>query len=171
MGPLGFQNLYALAMRRDQAESRGIDSIEDLIPIANELVAAGDMEFFGRPEWLTIRDTYNIDFARKLTFDPSLMYTAIDEGQVDLITAYTSDGRVAAFDLVILDDPRNALLPYDAILVTSAEIAGDNRAMAVLAKLENAISDDLMRQASRIVDVDGGSVAEAVSFLRRQIGE
>ena len=48
---LGFQNLYALAMRREQAEQLGIRSINDLKPFADGLVAGGDLEFFGRPEW------------------------------------------------------------------------------------------------------------------------
>ena len=51
-----------------------------------------------------LRDTYRIDFAEKLTFDTTLMYTAIAEEQVDVIAAYTTDGRVAEFDLVILED-------------------------------------------------------------------
>jgi len=169
IGALGFQNLYAFAMRRDRAEELGIDSIEDLIPVANTLIAAGDLEFFGRPEWATVRDTYNIDFARKLTFDSALMYTAVEEGQVDLITAYTTDGRVDAFDLKILEDPRNALLPYDGILVTSPEAAKDEAFLAALRDLRGAIPDALMRRANRIVDVDGGSVSQAVAWLRQQI--
>lgn len=169
VGPLGFQNLYAFAMRRDWADEQGIDSIEDLIPVAHTLVAGGDLEFFGRPEWITVRDTYNIDFARKLTFDSALMYTALEEGQVDLITAYTTDGRVAAYDLKILEDPRNALLPYDGILLTSPQAASDPVFLAALERLQGAIPDAVMRQANRIVDVDGRSINQAVAWLREQI--
>lgn len=169
VGPMGFQNLYAFAMRRDRAAELGVQSIEDLIPIADSLVAAGDLEFFGRPEWLSVRDTYGIDFARKLTFDVTLMYTAVAEGQVDLITAYSSDGRIAAYDLLILDDPRSALLPYDGILVTSPEASEDSELLAVLDALPGEITDSRMREANKIVDVDGGSVAEAVDYLRGEI--
>lgn len=170
-GPLGFQNLYTFAMQRERAAELGVESIEDLMPIANSLVAGGDLEFFGRPEWIAVRDTYNIDFARKLTFDTALMYTAVAEGQVDLITAYSSDGRIAAYDLLLLEDPRSALLPYDALLVASPEAAQDPELVGVLDNLQGTITDARMQEANRIVDVEGGSVADAVAYLQRVTGE
>jgi osmoprotectant transport system permease protein len=57
LGPTGFENLYALAMRRDRAEELGIGTIEDMLPYARDLVCAGDLEFFSRPEWIRLRDT------------------------------------------------------------------------------------------------------------------
>lgn len=169
LGFPGFQNRYALAMRRDRAEELGVSSIEDLIPIASTLSAGGDLEFFGRSEWPRLRDLYGIDFSNKLTFDASLMYTAVEERQVDLITAYTTDGRVPAFDLLILDDPRNALLPYDGMLLASTSAASSLEFRQALMAINNGISDQLMREANRIVDVDGKSVAEAVAFLQAQL--
>jgi osmoprotectant transport system permease protein len=168
-GALGFQNLYAFAMNRARAEELGVTSIEDLIAISDGLTAGGDLEFFGRPEWYSVRDTYGMDFGRKLTFDPTLLYTAAAENQVDVITAYSTDGRIAAYDLLVLDDPRQALLPYDGILLLSPEAATDDRLRSVLARLEGTITDTMMRSANRIVDVDGGSVAEAVRYLQSAI--
>ena len=169
VGALGFQNLYALAMRKDRAQELGIDSIEDMIPVAHNLVAAGDLEFFGRPEWIALRETYDIDFSEKLTFDAALMYNAVDDGQVDLIVAYTSDGRVAAFDLKILEDPRNAFLPYDGILVASSSASKNPVFMRVVESLVGQISDEEMREANRIVDVNGGSILDAVSYLQSAV--
>ena len=171
IGPAGFQNLYTLAMRRERARELGVSSIEDLIPIARELVAGGDLEFFGRPEWIAVRDAYGIDFSQKLTFDTTLMYTAVDEGQVDLITAYTSDGRIAHFDLLVLDDPRNAMLPYDGFLLASGEAARNPVFTAALSAVAGRISDEIMREANRIVDVEGRPVSDAVEYLRRAIRE
>lgn len=165
LGPSGFQNLYAFAMRRDRAEELGIRTIEDIVPIAAELSCGSDLEFFGRPEWLRVRDLYAIDFGKKLTFDAALMYGAVNDRQVDLITAYTTDGRVAAYDLVIIEDPRNALLPYDGLYVASKRAAADDRFMAAIEPLINAIPDEVMREANKIVDVDGQSVATAVQYL------
>lgn len=171
VGPLGFQNLYAFAMARSRAEELGVQSIEDLIPIAENLVAGGDLEFFGRPEWVSVRDTYNIDFQRKLTFDTALMYTAVAEGQVDLITAYSSDGRIAAYDLLVLEDPRSALLPYDGMLVTSPRAAEDSQLLDRLERLQGKITDPLMREANRIVDVEGRSISDAVNFLQSALAD
>jgi osmoprotectant transport system permease protein len=166
IGAPGFENRYALAMRKDRAAELGVESIEDLLPVATSLVAAGDIEFFGRPEWITLRDTYNIDFAEKLTFDVSLMYTAVDEGQVDIITAYTSDGRIAAYDLLVLEDSREAMLPYDGLLLASSQAAQDPEFVRIISQLSGKISDATMREANRIVDVEGGSVNDAVSYLQ-----
>lgn len=165
-GRLGFQNLYALAMRRDRAQELGITSIEDLLPFAREMTAAGDLEFFSRPEWIQLRDTYNMDFREKLTFDPALMYTAVEEGQVDVISAYTTDGRVAAFDLLILEDTLGAIPPYDGFLLVAGENSSDSEFMSVLASLDQQISDEAMREANRIVDVEGRPISEAVAYLQ-----
>ena len=163
---LGFQNLYALAMRRDRAEAMGISSINDLLPVAEDLIAAGDLEFFGRPEWVRLREAYGIDFDEKLTFDTSLMYTAVAEGQVDVISAYTTDGRVAEFDLLLLEDPLNALPPYDGFLAVSEEAMNDPLFVETLSALENKITSDVMREANRLVDVEGKSLTEAVAYIR-----
>jgi osmoprotectant transport system permease protein len=171
IGPSGFQNLYALAMRKDRAAELGVTTIEDLIPIASELSCGADLEFFGRPEWISLRDTYNIDFADKLTFDATLMYSAVNDRQVDLITAYTTDGRVSAYDLLLLEDPRNALLPYDGLFVASEEAASNDVFMSVISELVNRIDDEMMREANRIVDVDGRSVGDAVMFLQTRLAE
>lgn len=169
VGALGFQNLYALAMRKDRAEELGVNTIEDIIPVARDLIAAGDLEFFGRPEWIALREIYDIDFAQKLTFDPALMYNAVNDGQVDLIAAYTSDGRVAAFNLKILDDPRSAFLPYDGFLIASSSAAQNELFMEAVRSLVNNISDEEMREANKIVDVDGRSISDAVQYLQGAI--
>ena len=166
IGALGFQNLYSFAMRRDRAAELNVSSIEDLIPVADRLVAGGDLEFFGRPEWISVRDSYGIDFDRKLTFDTTLMYTAVDQGQVDIITAYTSDGRVAHFDLLVLEDPRNALLPYDGFLLAASDAARDPEFTKALSDLVGRIPNEVMREANRIVDVEGRPVSDAVEYLR-----
>jgi osmoprotectant transport system permease protein len=169
IGPTGFQNLYSLAMRRDRAAELGITSIEDLAPLARNLICGADLEFFGRPEWSSLRDTYNFDFSQKLTFDPALMYTAVNERQVDVITAYSTDGRVAAFDLLILEDPRSAFLPYDGILLASSAAAQNPDFVEAVFPLVNAISDQLMREANRMVDVEGRSVSDAVDYVFENI--
>ena len=169
VGFTGFQNRYALAMRRDRAEELGVTSIEDLVSIAAELSAGADLEFFGRPEWLRLRDLYNMDFGDKLTFDPSLMYRALVDAQVDVISAYTTDGRVAAFDLLLLEDPRNALLAYDGMFLASVSAAEDPDFMRAVESFVDNIPDQAMRQANRLVDVDGESVNVAVEYLRSQM--
>src|SRR4029079_6141058 len=113
----GFENAYALAMRRDQAQKLGVRTISDLVPHASRLTIGGDYEFFQRAEWKTIRDRYGIAMKTERSMDPSLMYQAVANGNVDLISAFSTDGRIAAYDLVLLEDDKRAIPPYDAIVL------------------------------------------------------
>ena len=169
VGPLGFENAYALAMRRDRTAELGIRSIADLSPLAPRLTIAGDPEFFGRPEWTTVREIYGLDGVRTRGMDSTFMYGAVRDGAVDLITSYSTDGRIDAFDLVVLRDPEQAFPPYDAVLLLSPEAARDRQIRATLQPLINAIPNQSMRSANREVDVDGMSVEEAAKRLRDRI--
>jgi osmoprotectant transport system permease protein len=73
---------------------------------------------------------------------------------------------VAAYDLLIVEDPRNALLPYDGMLVASPEASKNPVFLDTLGHLIGKISDDHMREANKIVDVDGGSISDAVDYLQ-----
>jgi osmoprotectant transport system permease protein len=97
--------------------------------------------------------------------DSTFMYGAVRNAEVDIITAYTTDGRIAAFDLVVLEDPRQAIPPYDAVVLLSPEAAADPDVVATMRPLLNAISGDTMRRANMMVDVDALEVAEAAEFL------
>jgi osmoprotectant transport system permease protein len=111
VGPLGFENAYALAMRRDRAAALGARSIGDLAAHASSLSVGGDPEVFGRPEWTRVRDTYGLEGMRTLGMDSTFMYGAVRDGEVDVITGYSTDGRIAAYDLVVLRDPKQAFPP------------------------------------------------------------
>ncbi|MCZ6598962.1 MAG: ABC transporter permease subunit [Planctomycetota bacterium] len=164
LGPLGFENAYALAMRRDHAGSLGVKTIADLRRHAPSLSIGGDYEFFSRPEWYAVRDAYGLAFGEQRSFDSTLMYSAIRDEAVDVISAFSTDGRIAAFDLVVLEDPKESLPPYDAVLLLSRATAED--VADALQPLVGAIDDDAMRRANMLVDVDGGTIESAAATLR-----
>ena len=169
-GGLGFENAYALAMRRPQAQSLGIASIRDLAKHAPRLKAAGDYEFFQRPEWASVRDSYRLNFTELVTLDPTLMYSALEQGQVDVISAYSTDGRIAAMDLLVLDDPQQALPPYDALVLLSPAASANAELVAAIEPLIGAISDSQMRQANKLVDLEGQSKTVAAEYLAAELG-
>jgi osmoprotectant transport system permease protein len=148
VGALGFENAYALAMPRRRAEALGIRSIADLARQAPNLTAAGDYEFFSRPEWAALRDAYHLAFRAQRQMQPEFMYAAAAAGEVDVISAYTSDGLIAKYDLVVLDDPRHAIPPYDAVLLVSPKKADDAALIDALRPLVGAIDVKLMREAN-----------------------
>jgi len=153
---LGFENAYAVAIRATQAEAMGLTRISDLVPFGPTLSMAGDFEFFSRQEWVSIRDTYGLTLSNQRTMDAALMYEAIAEGAVDLISAYTTDGRIAAYDLRVLEDDRGAIPPYDAVVLVSARLAREwPDVLAALGRLEGTIDVESMRSMNLRVDVDG----------------
>lgn len=165
LGTLGFENAYALAMRRDRASELQLESIADLAEVAPTLRIGGDYEFFARPEWAGVRDRYGLAFAAQQSFDSSLMYTAVAEGHVDVISAFSTDGRIAAFDLQLLDDPLDALPPYDAILLLSRRAQQQRDLTRALTPLIGSIDDERMRAANKAVDMDGASIERAARIL------
>lgn len=165
LGELGFENAYGIAMRRDRAAALGVTSLADLGPLAGELRLGCDYEFLARPEWQGVRDTYALAFADTPSFDASLLYDAVRDGEVDLITAFTSDGRIAAYDLAVLDDPAHALPPYDAIVLLGPLVADDARVVDALTPLVGSIDIDRMRRANALVDRDGRSPDAAAGTL------
>ncbi len=85
----------------------------------------GDYEFFARPEREAVRDAYGLRFATRREFESTFMYQAVASGEVDVISAFTSDGRIAANELLVLADPADAMLPYDAIVLIAPRRARD----------------------------------------------
>jgi osmoprotectant transport system permease protein len=155
LGGLGFENAYALAMPRRRAEELRIVTIDDLKKYSAQWKIGGDLQFFGRPEWVKVRDTYGLQFPRDRIkpMDPDLMYPALTSGEVDVICAYTSDGRIKADDLVVLADPRHAFPPYDAILMVSAKAAARPGFVEALRPLVQSIDVETMREANGAVAV------------------
>jgi len=170
LGALGFENAYGLAMRDAHAAEVGAETIADIAGRSGDWSIGGDYEFFGRPEWRRIREAYGLEFADQISYDSTFMYEALRRGEVELISAFTSDGRIAAYDLRVLDDPRNAIPPYDAVLLLSAEAAENEDLVAALEPLIGAISVETMRGANYMVDRedDKRTVGEAAAWLLEQ---
>jgi osmoprotectant transport system permease protein len=154
LGSIGFENAYALAMRRDRAGELGIKTIADLAARSPQLAIGGDYEFFDRPEWAALRDAYGLKFRQQRQMDSTFMYGAVANGDVDVISAFSSDGRIARFDLLVLDDPKQALPPYDAVLLLAPKRAKDDDLRKALAPLIGKIDVELMREANFRADRD-----------------
>jgi len=172
LGRLGFENAYTFALRPDRAAELGVASLDDLVPVAAGLTAGGDPEFFERPEWQAVQAAYGLRFGETRNFTPTFIYNALQSGEADVISAYTSDGRIAADRLVVLTDPRGALPSYDAVLLLSPRIAADTRVEAALLPLIGAIDVELMRQANYAVDRedDKWTPRQAAAWLLDQAG-
>jgi osmoprotectant transport system permease protein len=171
LGALGFENAYALAMREERAEKLNIRSIDDLARRASELTIGADIEFLDRPEWRALRQVYDLRFKTQKSYNPTFMYRALADGDVDVISAFSSDGRIAADHLVVLEDPRHAAPNYDAVILISPKRRDDVKLIDALRPLIGAIDVDDMRAANYSVDRDENKrgPAQAADELARAI--
>lgn len=170
LGPLGFENAYALAMRREVAEALDIEKTMDLAAHSAGMSIGSDYEFFDRPEWRAFRRAYGLEFREEVAFDSTLMYPAVSEGKVDVITAFTTDGRIDVFDLALIRDEKRVFPSYDAVVLLSAEAARDGSLVDALRGLVGSIDDGTMRRANARVDVEGRTAGESARWLGGRIG-
>jgi osmoprotectant transport system permease protein len=173
LGALGFENAYALAMRRPRAQALGLATLADLAPRAPSLVLGSDLEFLSRPEWRAIQSAYGLSFRAQRRYQPTFMYSALQDGEADVISAFSSDGRIAADDLVTLSDPKGAAPSYDAVVLIAPRRSGDARLRAALQPLIGAIPVGQMRAANLSVDRDRNKLtpAQAAAALDAQIAK
>jgi len=172
LGAVGFENNYALAMKRARASHLGVATIADLARVAPQLTFGTDLEFQSRLEWKSVREAYDLRFRDIKSYNPTFMYRALDDGQADVITAFSSDGRILSQDLVTLDDPGNAFPHYDAIVLIAPRRTDDAKLRAALQPLVGAIDLARMRRANLEVDRDRDKLTPhaAAEKLGRETG-
>jgi osmoprotectant transport system permease protein len=170
LGSLGFENAYAFAMRADRAKALGIASIADLARQAPNLVLGSDLEFLSRPEWKAVKAAYGLSFKAQRSYQPTFMYRALQGGEVDVISAFSSDGRIAADNLVVLGDPKGAIPPYDAVVLIAPGRADDPRLLNALRPLIGKIPVTAMRAANYSVDRDRDKATPAQAARALEVG-
>jgi osmoprotectant transport system permease protein len=170
-GGLGFENAYAFAMTRSRAQRLGIRDLDSMARASTKLRLATDLEFLNRPEWEAVARHYHPAFRQARPYSPTFMYRALSDGSADVITAFSSDGRIAAMDLVTLSDPLGALPHYDAVILLTKRGAQDARLVAALQRLIGAIPIETMRQANGMVDRDADkqTVHQAAAWLETKL--
>ncbi len=153
---VGFRDDYAIAVRKEWAEANRVSSMTELGAYASDLIIGTDPEFAARPDGLPqVLKVYGYSFKEAKQMQPTLMYEAIKNNQVDAIGAYTTDARVDLFNLELMDDDKAALPPYDAIIIVKEDFAQSNpEVIEILAMLEEKIDTDTMRQLNYLYDVE-----------------
>ena len=165
---LGFENTFALVVRRADADSLGLATISDLAAVADDMTAGFGPEFMAREDgYPGLSRTYGLAFGDVRQLELGLMYRALEGGEIDVAVANSTDGQIEGLDLVVLRDDRRYFPPYQAAPVVRREIL--ERVPAVwdaLASLEGALDVTEMRRLNRRVAVDGGDPALVVREWR-----
>lgn len=171
--PLGFENTYAVAVRRETAERLGLRTLGDLSRAAPELVAGLSPDFIGRPDGLPgLRERYGgLAFREVRSLLQAVKYRALAEGAVDVIDGYSTDGAIARYDLVVLEDDRGFFPAYEAAPLVSGRLWRESpAAVAALSSLGGRLDEAWMRELNERVEVGGEEVAAVAADALRRLG-
>lgn len=158
LNPLGYNNTYTLAVRPETAEKYNLKSFSDIAENADELVIGATMEFLEREDgMLGLKKTYpGMEFKDEKALDGGLRYTAIKDGKTDVADAFSTDGKLITYNLVILEDDKNFFPPYYVAPLLNGEFAASHpEVVAALEKLAGQINEDEMQQLNYRADEEG----------------
>ena len=145
----GFENTYVFLVRKDTAEKYNLKKVSDLKNVADQLVAGVDTSWITRKGdgYDGFQTTYGFSFDSILPMQIGLVYDAVEAGKMDIVLGYSTDGRIASYDLVMLEDDRNFFPPYDAAPVVDNQVLKNTPGLEeALNKLGNTISTEKMQQ-------------------------
>jgi osmoprotectant transport system permease protein len=170
--PLGFENTYAIAVRRETATRLHLATLSDLARASSGLRAGLTADFIGRPDGLPgIAAAYGVRFRSVQALLPAVKYQALAAGEVDVIDGYSTDGFIARYDLVVLRDDRRFFPPYEAAALAGAGL-GERRpgAVAALTELSGRLTVETMRRLNRRIEVDGEPIPRVAADALADLG-
>ncbi|WP_353047794.1 glycine betaine ABC transporter substrate-binding protein [Planococcus sp. ISL-109] len=160
-------NTYVLAMQREEAEKLGLTSITDLAAYINdnpgELTMAADAEFANRADGLPgVEETYGFEFGSEQVnqMDLGLTQRALNNGQVDVSVAFSTDATIKSYDLVALEDDEKFFPPYYAAVSIRQEVFDEYPEIEeITARLAEKLNNEIMIELNYKVDIEGQSVS------------
>ena len=154
VGMYGFNNTYGLAVRREIAETYHIRTYSDLKSVSDQLIFGAEYDFFEREDgYDALCDAYGFAFKRTMDMDIGLKYQAINQGKIDVMTIFTTDGQLSVSDVAVLEDDENFYPSYLCGNVIRSEILEQHpELMELFNKLTDVISDDDMAQMNYAVE-------------------
>jgi len=156
LDPLGFNNSFAMVIRGDDARNRRLGSLSDAASDKNGFRLGAGYEFLSRPDGFGLLNaSYGLKWnGRPTSMDLGLLYTALNDKQVDMVAGAATDGVLSVLDVTILADDKKVFPPYQACLVVRSEALADHPNLrAILSELSGRISTEAMQRMN--YDVDG----------------
>jgi osmoprotectant transport system substrate-binding protein len=168
-----FNNTYCLTLPQERADELGIQTVSDLSQKAGDLVFGTTQEFTEREDGLPgLQEVYGgFNFAEVLGLDPGLLYAGLEEGDIDVTTCFGTDGQIAAYDLLVLEDDKGFWPPYPVAPVVRSDVLDENPEIATeLNKLAALLDDATMSQLNWEVAGNGREADEVAREFLQQNG-
>lgn len=154
----GFDNTYAFMVTRETAEEYNLETTSDLAEYTDEFAVGVDTSWFNRPGdgYPAFQEAYGFEFGNIRAMQISLVYEALSTGSLDLALGYTTDGRIPAYDLVVLEDDLQFFPPYDAAPFATHEIIAEYPEIDdALSRLVGTVSTETMQNLNYRSDEEG----------------
>ncbi|WP_208591169.1 ABC transporter substrate-binding protein [Gracilibacillus suaedae] len=169
---IGFSNQYSIAVKQAFADEQGIETMSDLGQVADQITIGTDNSWIERDNdgYEGYKKAYGYEFADARGMDVALMYTAIANGDVDAVTAYTVDPQIIEYDLTILEDDQKFFPPYEGSLVARNAVIDEYPEVAeILDSIVGLVSTEEMTELIRLVDMEEQSTENvAREFLQEK---
>lgn len=151
----GFENTYAFMVTKDFADEHQLTKVSDLKNYANDLKAGVDTAWMNRDGdgYKDFKRIYGFDFKNVYPMEIGLVYNAVNANKMDVVLGYSTDGRIASYNLVILEDDLHLFPPYETSPVVTKQVLRKYPELeTILLKLENAIDSSTMQELNRLSD-------------------
>lgn len=170
--PMEYNNTYALAVLNEFAEEHELQTISDLKAIESMMKPGFTLEFSDREDgYIGIQELYGLSFSEVVTMEPKLRYTALENGEINLVDAYSTDSELEEYGLTVLEDDQSLFPPYQgAPLLRQETIEKYPEIVDPLNQLAGKITDDEMRKMNYAVNVDGKSAKEVAEEYLKEKG-
>ena len=171
-GMLGFNNTFGLAVTRAAAEEYGLKTYSDLAAVSDRLSFGAEYDFFEREDgYDALRTTYGMEFASTMDLDIGLKYDAINQGKIDAMNIFTTDGQLAVSDIVVLEDDKGLYPSYMCGFVVREAVLEEHPELGdVFARVTGLISDTEMAEMNYQVEAAGAAPEEIAEFFLRAKG-
>ncbi|AFG35213.1 periplasmic glycine betaine/choline-binding (lipo)protein of an ABC-type transport system (osmoprotectant binding protein) [Fervidobacterium pennivorans DSM 9078] len=172
----GFNNTYALAVKREFAEKNGIKSISDLAKYEknHDLIYGVDYEFFQRPDgFMKMAEVYGMSVKKNQvkTMEVGLTYEALYNGQIDVAMVFSTDGKLMKYNLVVLEDDKQFFPPYNLVPTVRKEVLDKYPQIRdIVRPLSLYLNQNIMIRLNYLVDVEGYEPPEVAEMFLKGLG-
>lgn len=156
-GMYGFNNTYGLVVRQEIADKYHLRTYSDLSAVADQLTFGAEYDFFERADgYNALCDAYKMTFGRTMDLDIGLKYEAINQGKIDAMVIFTTDGQLHVSDVVVLEDDKGFYPSYRCGNVVQSGILNAHPELEeIFAELSGIITDETMAQMNYEVESEG----------------